>query len=430
MNSGARTDHLTFLHLSDIHFVKDLSGESAYDLDSGIRHAIEQDAERMLEHVGKVDGILISGDIAFAGKVQEYETARTWLTKLANIVKCDPGYVWCVPGNHDVDQSVQKALPLLLDTYRGLRASKKRDDDFKDRLQGTQSGGLMFQPLKNYHEHFGVIYGCPTTHSRPFWEDDLFLNDESILRIRGINSSIISSREDHREGGRLIVGGAQIQYMPQSNVAYMTLCHHPTSWLVDEDEVYAAMVAHSQLQLFGHKHSHRHEKIKETLRLASGAVHPVRSEKEWDPRYYFLSLRVDVEGGLRQLVVRLFPRVWNKQSWTFTRDSGDFEGQYDTVRLLLPNWEAPSAAKKDSLAESTPTMPSGFDRKRLINRFMTLPFHSQLSIMSKFDLFTEDERKTIPDSELFLSCFRRAKDKNILDKVWEAIDVESRKGGE
>ncbi|PYV79905.1 MAG: hypothetical protein DMG96_02465 [Acidobacteria bacterium] len=51
----------TFLYLSDIHFVKDFSGESAYDLDD----ALEQDAAQVVKQLKRVDGILLSGDAAW-----------------------------------------------------------------------------------------------------------------------------------------------------------------------------------------------------------------------------------------------------------------------------------------------------------------------------------------------------------------------------
>jgi 3',5'-cyclic AMP phosphodiesterase CpdA len=109
-------DKKVFLHLSDIHFMKDLSGQSNYDIDAALRHALEQDAQKISGTLGKVDGILISGDIAFGGGVQEYETARGWIDKLTGILGCDPGFVWCIPGNHDIDQSVQKDFPALFAT--------------------------------------------------------------------------------------------------------------------------------------------------------------------------------------------------------------------------------------------------------------------------------------------------------------------------
>jgi hypothetical protein len=432
MPKDTSSKKLVFVHLSDIHFVKDVSGESAYDLDSGLRHALEQDAVRMLQHVGHVDGILVSGDIAFGGKVREYEIARSWLQDLADRTCCDANLVWCVPGNHDVDQSVHKSLPSLFDTYAALRQSEDLDGDLRNRLSSSENGPLMFQPLKNYHEHFGAYYGCPTTYRQPHWEDDLRLNDNSTLRIRGINSAIVSScQDDAKKGIKLVVGGSQIVYAPENNVVYLTLCHHPPSWLIDEDAVHGALIAHSHIQLFGHKHSHSHEKINETLRLYSGAVHPVRASKNWDPRYYFLTLEVDRLHGARNLVVELFPRVWCKQSHTFVRDSGDFQDLAFVVRLTLPEWTASEDPMSDpsQLVERDTSMNINLDRKRLINRFMRLPYHSQLSILRKFDLFTEEERKTTPDVELFLLSFRKAREKDVLEQVWDAIEAESQKGG-
>lgn len=431
MSSSDSADKKVFIHLSDIHFVKNFSDESKYDLDAALRHALEQDATKMLDHVGHVDGILISGDIAFAGKVEEYEIARNWLTKLSSLVGCDAGYVWCVPGNHDVDQSVHKAMPTLLDTFSALRNSKRLDEDLTERLESRENGPLLFQPLKAYHEQFAAKYGCPTTPKQPWWEDDITLNDGSILRIRGLNSALISSRLDHEDTAKLILGSAQTQYKPESHVTYLTLCHHPPDWLIDGDDTHEAMVAGSQLQLFGHKHKHRHETINQTLRLYSGAVHPVRKEKPWDPRYYFIVLKVEGSGDSRQLVIELFPRVWSKTSRTFVRDAGDFEGQFITERLKLPNWKAPATpaaatTEAASGSEDTPG-PMTLDKKKLINRFMLLPYHSQLTILRTFDLFNEDERKTIPDTELFISCFQRAREKGVLEKVWDAIESESRK---
>ncbi|HEY1528529.1 MAG TPA: metallophosphoesterase [Candidatus Angelobacter sp.] len=432
---GQDHDELIFLHLSDIHFVKNFSGESKYDLDASLRHALEQDIEKLMDHIDHVDGILISGDIAFGGKVEEYETARTWLKKLAEILGCDPGYVWSVPGNHDIDQSVQKDMSILLDTYEMLRKSKKLDDDLHEKLTGKLDGPLMFQPLKNYHEQFGMKYGCPTSPREPWWEDELPLNDGSALRIRGMNSAIISSAKDHRDTAKLILGSAQTEYKPEKNIVYLTLCHHPPDWLLDGENAHEAMVAHSNLQFFGHKHSHRHEKIFERLRLYSGAVHPVRSEKHWDPRYYFVGLKVESSAESRELVVKLYPRVWSNTDRIFVRAAGDFEGLFLTERLKLPQWRreielastAPVVAADASAPAATP-LNMTLNRKKLVNRFMALPYHAQVSIMQEFNLFTDVEKASLPDTELFIACFQRAREKNVLDQLWDAIDSETRKG--
>jgi|ERR1700693_2796083 hypothetical protein len=66
---------LNFVHLSDIHLVKDFSDVSNYDLDLGLRQAILRDIERMKPAFENIAGVLVSGDIAFAGKLDEYERA-------------------------------------------------------------------------------------------------------------------------------------------------------------------------------------------------------------------------------------------------------------------------------------------------------------------------------------------------------------------
>jgi hypothetical protein len=99
----------------------------------------------------------------FAGKVDEYERAKVWLNEICAVAKCDTGLVWCIPGNHDVDQSVQKRYPMLLDRYKSLRDSKALDQDLREKFDNDFNGPLMFGPLLTYHEHFGATYDCPTT---------------------------------------------------------------------------------------------------------------------------------------------------------------------------------------------------------------------------------------------------------------------------
>lgn len=51
-------DTLSFIHLSDIHLVKDFSDVSNYDLDLGLRQAILRDVERMHRHYARLQAYL------------------------------------------------------------------------------------------------------------------------------------------------------------------------------------------------------------------------------------------------------------------------------------------------------------------------------------------------------------------------------------
>jgi hypothetical protein len=115
------TQKLTFIHLSDIHFVRDFSGRNAFDIDRFVRNELVRDARRVVGPLGQISGILVSGDIAFAGKAGDYETALGWLAELSEAVNCPPGLVWCVPGNHDVDRSVLKEHTTIQATQEQIR---------------------------------------------------------------------------------------------------------------------------------------------------------------------------------------------------------------------------------------------------------------------------------------------------------------------
>lgn len=96
---------LSFIHLSDIHFHK-YSGD-AYDIDHDLRCEIIRDISyEYRKKISTIDGILICGDIAFSGDEQQYNSATTFLNEICNALNLDKSHVFCVPGNHDIDQKI------------------------------------------------------------------------------------------------------------------------------------------------------------------------------------------------------------------------------------------------------------------------------------------------------------------------------------
>src|SRR5438132_1111395 len=96
---------VVFVHLSDIHFRKDRTGD-AHDEDTSLRNELERDLRRLRAKLPRVDGVFVSGDIAFGGKPEEYEYASAWLATVCESLGCDETDVLVVPGNHDVDRSL------------------------------------------------------------------------------------------------------------------------------------------------------------------------------------------------------------------------------------------------------------------------------------------------------------------------------------
>jgi 3',5'-cyclic AMP phosphodiesterase CpdA len=418
---------LTFVHLSDIHFQSGLSEVSKYDLDSPLRHAILRDLKQLRERdqFKHFDGILISGDVAYAGKPDEYATAVEWINEIADVIGCDPGLVWCVPGNHDVDQSVQKGFKTITDTHSVLRRSTNLAKDLRDSFDNETNGPLLFQPLQAYNEHFGRKYGCPTTCKEPYWEDTLTLNDGSRLVIRGINSSYCSSRDDEQTKAKLIVGPMQLAFKPENDITSLVLCHHPPDWVLDGDNLSKTLNAQTHVQLFGHKHFHQHERAENSVVLSSGAVHPVRDQQKWEPRYYVLSLFVKGEDTDRQLEVSLYPRIWDGTKFHFLADRGCDSNEAVTETVQLEPWVlTTTGADTSSAIEEAPVMVA--NRKRLLHQFMLLPYAKQVGIVHGLHLFSADEMSTLTDTELFVQAFQRAKEKNSLEPLWNAIEAEAK----
>ena len=97
----------TFLHFSDIHFNK--QSDSIYSPDRDLRKEMLNDVERVIREKELAPyGIIICGDIAFSGQANEYEIADEFIETLTGRLKIDYRHVFCVPGNHDVDQNVAK----------------------------------------------------------------------------------------------------------------------------------------------------------------------------------------------------------------------------------------------------------------------------------------------------------------------------------
>jgi hypothetical protein len=424
---------LTFVHVSDIHFIRGFSGESAFDLDEAVRKAILEDAKHLRRTIGSVQGILITGDIAFAGKSAEYQTALNWLAQLAEQLECEKEYVWCVPGNHEVDQSVLKENTAISALHDRLRRSEHVDKQLKDDVENENTGRLLFAPLKAYNEEFATRFNCLTQPKQPWWEDDMLLNDGSILRLRGLNSVLISGPNDDNKENKLLLGSAQTECGRDNGVEYLILCHHPVDWLLDGENAQQALMAYSRIQLFGHKHIQKVNQMDDTLWLVAGAVHPFRAERNWVPRYNCLSLEVEGTGNDRRLSVDVYARVWSQIERLFTREQGSYKEEFRNYKLRLREWqpamvpEAPTAVApaeaKYRPPEKQEVVGMNLNKKKLLYRFIGLPHHTRIAIMKKFDLLQEGDEKR-PDAEVFATCFERAKTKGVLDAVWDAVEAQ------
>lgn len=419
---------LVFLHLSDIHFQRNAG--STYDPYAGLRNELELDIKTFAaQNFELVNGILITGDIAYSGDPIEYGYAQTWIEKIAGFLNLIPGEdVFVIPGNHDIQRDAVRKSKTIQDYHAVLREPNKdpnaalmeylqRDDEAKR---------IIFKPLQTYND-FAAKYQCNISAEQPFWEHPFTLGDGSILNIRGMNSTLISDEHDSDTAHKLVVGDYQLEILRQDGVEYMILCHHPPQWLVDQDQAETLLTSRARIQLFGHKHMQRVTRIENTVRVVAGAVHPEKREPNWKPKYNFIEVNVEVRGAdSRFLIVRGYPRVYEE-----TRFVSGIEGASNFRRddLPLPSWTAPSAPPVSTPKTITATVAAVMSKgglrmrpgRRLTYRFLNLPHHSRMKIVQELGLVREDD-EGLRDAELYSRYFSRAAEAGSLPRLWDLVN--------
>ena len=81
------TPRIVLVHLSDIHFMKETDAGVGV-LDEDVRRELKRDLRNLVKTTGPAHAILVGGDIAFSGKVEEYKRAETWLAELREASGC------------------------------------------------------------------------------------------------------------------------------------------------------------------------------------------------------------------------------------------------------------------------------------------------------------------------------------------------------
>ena len=441
-------DQLIFVHLSDIHFTKK-SGDS-FDLDRDTRTQVENDLTTLLQAVGSPTGILVTGDVAYSGKRDEYDRATDWLSRLCDRIGCPPESVWVIPGNHDVDRATVDASKMLRDVRSRVRQTSldQLDKEIEEILTDAAYSRIALTPTKEY-VRFASRFGCEiSAPNRLSWTAVFKLDDEVELQMHGLTSTIFSDKHDNREENKLVLGSFQAVKEQQDGVMHMALCHHPPDWLRDGDSVTHMLNLRVDIQMFGHKHVHRvqhidYQNVHETVILSSGAMHPERGEQDWTPRYNVLTVHTETEDTDRKLVLRIFPRTWDSDSMRFTQDKIAEEDGSITYRLPLPAAKAdalvpPDGAKsaeavanvesrtEETEAEMDENSTEGYHdigpARHLTYRFLTLHYHEIMRIAADLDLLRDDD-EGLRDHEVYKRIFQRAKHSEKLADLWDAVET-------
>lgn len=431
---------LTFVHLSDIHFTK-FSGDQ-YDLDTELRDALAHDVVTLTSDFDyPTTGILVTGDIAFSGSVKEYHAARTWLEHLCGLLSVDRANVWLTPGNHDVNRQVANKSHGLRALHESIRTADKNDVTgvLQTLYRNEVDAHCLFSPLNAYND-FARSFGCEIGPARPVWKTEEQLDDGLSLQMWGLNSVIVSNEDDrcrsHDTTGSLVLGAFQIP-LSSDKVVHMTLCHHPPDWFKDEHEIARRLRRHVTIQLFGHTHSQQLTADAKSLRLVAGAVHPKRGHEDWTPAYNVLTLTVDPGLAAKELIVTVWPRVWDSGASRFICNMQD-GGLYHETRLTLSDNVTTASSHSESIAPVVVPENAGFStvsgridtamppERSIAFRYIALPYQQRLEIAHELSLLADSD-EDLADAERYRRVLGRVSErglwKNLLARVAAAEDA-------
>lgn len=441
---------LRLLHVSDIHF---LGYGSDWDYDADQRRELLRDVRVQVVADGHIDGILVGGDIAFRAAEAEYEAARRWLDDLrAACGGIDIGRVWTVPGNHDIDRSAVESSEVLTQFRLAVRQCAAEDLDaiLKKRLVQDPAADGLVAPLAQYNVFAGK-YQCSVTCKQPHWYDASLKFDGLTVGLLGLNSVLISDRNDSvdEDSGKLVLGTWQCIPPRDDDTVHIAIAHHPPGWIRDWGIV-EPYLRRAHLLLFGHEHTYaaRQSVPRGTIEIHAGAVGPERDNARmprgrYAPSYNIVTLARESQDTVN---VTVHPRCWNHDRTAFVAHP-DGVSHFDVAVEQPPNGASlgPATAAGSGTpdptpaelpprpanplaasgpAESAPTPPNqqpAVELRRIGSEFMRRTWTDRVDIARTLGVL-EDHDLQLPDTELFPLLLRRIRDTRMTDRLIEELN--------
>ena len=325
---------IRFLQISDIHFTDQAGNDDEY---AQMKCKFLEDIAKCHRVIGRIDHVLICGDIAFSGLDSQYKEARLFIDSICEQTECEKGDVLMVPGNHDKKWEVyQKTRSMMKDQ---LLKGKNIDQLLKSKVKEPMAVGILYAPFKQYYklaaDHFCISdialkaaafpesdqekEGIPRFEpgDSMYWTEQLGELNGYSLAIHGSNTSLLSDKDDGESWNLSDEKHLQVLPLQAYNVTskedeiHILMLHHPITEIDKGSLIEKDIDGRFQLQLYGHIHK-QSSMSDGTIKIYSGALQPEdQDDKEYFPVYNVIQVDVIEENGIPRLKVDIFSRKWN-----------------------------------------------------------------------------------------------------------------------
>ncbi|WP_143206202.1 metallophosphoesterase [Singulisphaera sp. GP187] len=420
-----------FVHLSDVHFGQERDGTLVTH--DHARNRLIRDCRLLREQLGPADGILITGDVAFGGKQEEYDRAGQWIDLLVEAVGCETIDVRIIPGNHDVDRGCIDRFCQIAHKHLRTTETGKVDAELESMMDAREEGNSLLPKLAAYRE-FASRFGCDFPSARnPSWKKGYPLGPHYRLDFIGMNSVQVCDSADLE--GQMILGNAQYIFTPDENVEYVVLVHHPLHWFRDRANA-SRYLKQARVLMVGHEHSLEIKKVshdigEEQLEIYAGATNPPETGAGYPYRYNWLEFALAEDRAERRLRVTIHPRVWDYERTRFAADLARLNGETSFVaEVACPNFQpapavAPAIPSLDSpqvtLVGETMAEQGTRDFERLQYYFWTyLDWHDRLKALVEIDVLPATRTQPVPQT-FERMALETAKKNGRLEALWDVV---------
>jgi predicted MPP superfamily phosphohydrolase len=325
-----------FVHLSDIHFGQEKGGE--VKIHDDIKECLIDDVRLVAESLesGRAAGIIVTGDIAYGGRVEEYKAAADWLDKVAEAAGCNIFDIQVVPGNHDINRDeITPLTEMMLEKI--VAEGESALDSF---LNSDPDRDLLFRRFSAYRP-FASGYRCTLdTKAEPAEERVVELASGRSIRFIRLNSALACSNND--EKGKLLLGARQRVLKPGPGEELIVLSHHPVHWFQDSKEVWLYISNRVRVFISGHEHNpsvkiKRTEEGSDLMMLAAGATVPPNFNDRFN-NYCYNFIEFDWDEEKDALSVCVQPRTWINAQKRFAADNVQLGHQGSKFILGCPKF--------------------------------------------------------------------------------------------
>lgn len=326
---------LGILHISDLH------ERAERERDTWRRRRVLSTAWisnlRQISSRSRIDLVCFTGDIADWGRANEFESATSFIDRTLGELGLDRSRLFLVPGNHDIDRSVNQEHLLRiranLASYRSLQIARWATGRSEGKL-GADSLAKVLARQEHYRtwlREIGreeLLPGTPHPNLGYRISNPGFAGDAGIvMHVIGLDSAWLSA--DEHDAEKLRLTDEQIARLCTSEAGdqldgfRLALVHHPLDHLHDAEDARRQLGEHVDLLLRGHRHqpniarwSDEHQQLRE---LAAGCLY--EGERADHYQNACTIIEVSLNERSRPVHYEVWFRAWSSRGHWYDDDS-------------------------------------------------------------------------------------------------------------